>query len=321
MIKTTVVIPNYNGEKYIKNCIESLLSSSVELKIVVVDNGSKDASVKIIETQFPMVEVIKLDTNTGFCNAVNVGIKNSKTPYVFLFNNDATVFKDTIEVLERDLDKYPKVFSVQAKMLSMSEPDKIDTAGDEYCALGWAYAIGKDKHSIDYAGINPVFSSCAGAALYRRATFKKLGLFDNNHFAYLEDVDIGYRANIFGYRNIADMNAKVLHAGSGSTGSRHNEFKVRISARNSIYLAYKNMPLLQLAINIPFLMAGVMIKQLYFIKKGLGRSYFEGIFEGISFCFSREARRHKISYKPERLSTYIALEVVLLANVFKRPFA
>lgn len=98
----------------------------------------------------------------------------------------------------------------------------------------------------------------------------KIGYFDENHFAYLEDIDIGYRARIFGYQNGYCPDAIVYHAGSGASGSRYNAFKVDLSSRNSIYLIYKNMPLLQLILNLPFLLLGFLVKTLFFIKRDLG---------------------------------------------------
>lgn len=137
-------------------------------------------------------------------------------------------------------------------MLSMKEPELVDTAGDLYSAFGWAYAIGKGRPSSNYTAPKRVFSNCAGAALYRKAHLEQIGGFDELHFAYLEDVDIGYRAQIFGLKNVTEPAAVVYHAGSGSTGSRYNAFKVTHSSRNNIYLIYKNMPLLQLILNLPF---------------------------------------------------------------------
>jgi len=321
MVKTTVVIPNYNGIKYIKGCLDSLMASTVKVDIVVVDNASTDGSKELIRDDYPGVKVIPLKSNTGFCHAVNVGIKASSTEYVFLFNNDASVYPNTIEILENDLDKYPGCFSVQAKMLSMADPTVVDSAGDEFCALGWAYAWGKDRPAKKFKGIRPVFSACGGASLYRKCVFEEIGYFDENHFAYLEDVDIGYRANIFGYKNIADMDAKVLHAGSASSGSRHNEFKVRLSAKNSVYMMFKNMPLLQLIINYPFALLGIAIKGAFFIKKGFGAAYFGGIWDGLKLSYSKKGMEKKIPYKKGKASTYIAMEVILLINVLRRLFA
>ena len=116
------------------------------------------------------------------------------------------------------------------------------------------------------------------------------GLFDEEHFAYLEDMDIAYRANILGYQNWFCPGARVYHAGSGTSGSRYNLFKVRYSSRNNIYLIYKNMPFLQILLNLPFLAAGFGIKLLFFARRGFGREYAAGIKNGFHWLPPGEGR-------------------------------
>ena len=195
-MKTTVVIPNYNGRNYLQDCLTSLLEGSEVPAIIVVDNGSVDESAAMVKEKFPMVKLIALPENRGFSAAVNIGIREAGTEYVFLLNNDTVVLKETIEELEAAMERHPKAFSVAAKMLQMKNPELIDSAGDFYCALGWAFARGKDRKTEAFSKETSVFSACAGAALYRKAVFEKIGDFDENHFAYLEDIDVGYRANI-----------------------------------------------------------------------------------------------------------------------------
>ena len=144
------------------------------------------------------------------------------------------------------MGKERNCFSMEAKMIQMREPEKLDGAGDYYCLLGWAFARGKDQPVEKYQKCDRIFSACAGAAIYRKELLEKIGLFDEAHFAYLEDVDVGYRANLYGYRNLFAPDAAVYHAGSAVSGSRHNPFKVELTARNNLYLIYKNMPPLQL---------------------------------------------------------------------------
>ena len=254
MTNTTVVIPNYNGMKYITGCLHSLFKGEEEPKVIVVDNGSTDGSREWIIETYQNIQMITFPENKGFSAAVNAGIRAATTEYVFLLNDDTTVEEETIPALEAVMEQNADAFSVAAKMLNMNSSDKLDGAGDFYSSLGWAYARGKDKSADRYSrsGATRIFSACAGAALYRKKLFDVIGYFDENHFAYLEDLDIGYRANIKGYRNLFAPEAIVYHAGSGVSGSRHNEFKVSLSSRNSIYLIYKNMPLLQIIINLPF---------------------------------------------------------------------
>lgn len=321
MNKVTVVIPNYNGKEYIKACLESVLLSSTGADVIVVDNGSTDDSLELVKEGFKNVRLIELPDNTGFAHAVNVGIKASDTPYVFLLNNDTVIKNDTIAKLTRAMDQNPGAFAFQAKMLKLSDESIIDSAGDYYCALGWAFAYGKDKKAdsyIEYTKRRRIFSACAGAAMYRRELLDKTGLFDEAHFAYLEDVDIGYRAKIYGYDSFLAPDAVVLHAGSASSGSRYNEFKIRLSARNSIYLIYKNMPFPQIILNLPFLVPGFLIKTVFFIKKGFGRVYIRGLINGVRLCFTKEAGLNRVRYDKKRLKNYRNIQIILWLNVLRR---
>ncbi|MBR4768761.1 MAG: glycosyltransferase family 2 protein [Lachnospiraceae bacterium] len=320
-MEVSVIIPNYNGINYIEKCLESVLLSDMDTEIIVVDNGSMDGSAELVERKYPQVKLIRFSENRGFCAAVNEGIRACATPYVFLLNNDAAVMPDTVLKLYRMLSENQGVFSCQALMIKMSDEKIVDSAGDYYCALGWAFSLGKDRLREDlerYTNRRRVFSACAGAAMYRRDILDKIGLFDENHFAYLEDVDIGYRARLYGYENYILKDAVVLHAGSGATGSRYNEFKVYHSSRNSIYLIYKNMPSGQVLLNFPLLTAGFLIKTLYFAKKGFGKTYLRGLTDGFRLCFTKSGRGHKIVFDKEKLGTYVRIEFLLLLNVIRR---
>ena len=321
MIKTTVVIPNLNGSEYISNCLKSVFNSDTEVAVTVVDNGSSDGSVETVMKDFPQVNLIRLDENTGFCHATNLGIASSETEYVMFLNNDTVVNKDSIGILENFLDTNPKAFSAQALMVQLKDSSKVDSAGDYYCALGWAYGRGKDKPVTKYrTGSSKVFSGCGGACLFRKSILDNIGYLDENHFAYLEDVDLGYRALLAGYDNYVCYDSVILHAGSGFSGSRHNEFKVGLSAKNSIYLIYKNQPILQILINLPFLIIGYAIKLLFFISKGLGKTYLQGIAAGIKLSFSDSGKPHRVKFVFNRLKSYIKVQFLLWINIFRRLF-
>lgn len=316
-MRTTVIIPNYNGIKYLENCLVSLAKQeNEEFHTIVVDNGSTDGSRELVTEKFPHVELICFEENQGFCGAVNAGIMATGTPYALLLNNDTTVETDFVYRMSEAIGE-KRVFSVNARMLSMQEPDMIDDAGDLYCALGWAFARGKGKHKDTRYGKN-IFASCGGAAIYRKDILDKIGLFDENHFAYLEDIDIGYRARIYGYRNCYEPKAVVYHAGSGFSGSRYNEFKIKLSSRNSIYLIYKNMPILQILLNLPFLFFGFLVKWLFFIKKGYGSIYIRGLWQGFQLSMSKNVRCHKVRFRPEHIGNYCIIQWELWKNIFVR---
>lgn len=313
----TIIIPNYNGHTFLKDCLDALIPQLREnIHVLVVDNGSTDESVSFLQS-YEGIQTIFLSENTGFCGAVNAGIKASCTKYIILLNNDTRVLPGYVDALVKSMEQDERIFSGSARMLQMHASDLIDDAGDEYCALGWAFARGKGKASDRYDKPVEVFAACGGASIYRRAVFEKIGYFDEQHFAYLEDIDIGYRARIFGYRNVYVPEAKVLHFGSGFSGSRYNAFKVRLSGRNSVYLPWKNMPLVQLVLNLPFLMIGYLTKYIFFIRKGLGKEYRQGISEGMKLCRNTRSREYKIGGFFRFFKAYCHIQILLWKNLFK----
>ena len=278
--KVTVVIPNYNGLKFMEPCFKALeMQLCRDFEILVVDNGSGDGSVEWLkEHEIPS---IFLETNTGFSGAVNVGIRASKTPYVILLNNDTEPDCHYIGEMIKAIERSPKIFSVSSKMIQMYHPDLMDDAGDMYSVLGWAFQRGVGRPEKLYKKSCRVFTACAGAAIYRREVFETIGYFDEMHFAYLEDIDVGYRAKLYGYDNVFCPEAVVYHVGSGTSGSKYNSFKVKLAARNNVYLNYKNMRTWQLLLNSPCLLAGTFVKFLFFKKMGFGKDYVSGFLEGI----------------------------------------
>ena len=308
----SIVIPNYNGNRYLKDCLESVFKQTYQqYEILIIDNASTDDSYEWIK-QYKSIVFKRLDRNYGFSRAVNEGIKMAQGEYVLLLNNDTIMEADFLQQLLDEMESHQKVFSICSKMIQYHNPHLIDDAGDEYTLLGWTRKCGDSESIESYTQSREVFSSCAGAALYRKSIFDEIGYFDESFFAYMEDVDISYRARIYGYQNRYCANAKIYHIGSATSGSRYNTFKVKLAARNNIYVPYKNMPLLQLILNIPFLLVGYFIKYLFFIKKGLGSAYKEGFFEGI-----RGIRNvHKVPFKWKHLIYYVHIELLMIKNTF-----
>lgn len=294
-------------------CLASLKKQTYrDYRILVVDNASTDGSIEYMKENYPEIDVIALDQNYGFSRAVNVGIQNSATPYVILLNNDTTVDPHYVEEMVKAIEKSPRIFSVSSKMIQMYHPELIDSAGDLYTLIGWGICRGTGRPVTNYTEADEIFTACAGAAIYRRSAFKKIGYFDENHFAYLEDIDVGYRAKIYGYKNMYCPTALVYHVGSGTSGSKYNSFKVKLSARNNIYLNYKNMPIVQLILNFLPLLAGYLVKYVFFIKIGFGKDYKEGIKEGLQTMKAQK----KVKFRLRHLDNYVRIELELIANTF-----
>lgn len=307
----SIVIPNYNGEKYLRDCLTSIRQQEgVEYEIILIDNASTDSDYLWLQ-QEPGVYVERLDQNYGFSKAVNIGIRHAKGDYVLLLNNDTILCPGFLHAILETMEKDHSIFAVSSKMIRANEPDKIDDAGDAYTLLGWTKKRGDGQVITCYTKEEEVFSACAGAALYRKEVFEQIGGLDEAFFAYMEDVDLSYRARIYGYKNMYCPKALVYHIGSATSGSRYNPFKVRLAARNNVYVVYKNMPLLQLIVNLPFLFTGWLIKYLFFCKKGYGKVYREGLLEG----FKTLDQVTKVKYHTKHLKHYLYIEYALIKNL------
>lgn len=315
-MKVSVVTPNYNGEKFLKTFFESLDNDSELVgEVIIIDNGSDDNSRDYINNStfsFP-VKLIENSQNLGFAPAVNQGISKAQYEYIFSLNNDTEVKKGSIRHMVELISSGEDIFSVQAKMLQYDNKDLIDDAGDEYNLLAWTKKTGENHSSSEYSEVREIFSSCAGAALYRKSLLEELGMFDDSFFAYMEDVDLAIRSKINGYRNLLCPQAIVYHVGSATSGSRHNEFKVRLAARNNVWVVYKNIPIPFKITNFIFLFLGFLIKYLFFLRKGFGSVYLSGIREGLS---SRDKIK-KTEFKSKNIKTYLKIEYRLIINTIK----
>ena len=309
--QVTVIIPNYNGLQFMGICLDALERQTCRnFEVLVVDNGSTDGSVEWLKQQG--IPSIFLKENTGFSGAVNAGIRAAKTPYVLLLNNDTEAAPDFVGGLLAEISRSKRIFAVSSKMVQMYHRELMDDAGDMYSLMGWAYQRGVGRSSRGYNRPMEVFSACAGAAIYRRSVFDEIGLFDEMHFAYLEDIDVCWRAKIRGYHVRYCPKAVVYHVGSGTSGSKYNPFKVRLAARNNVYLNYKNLPLAQLLVNLPGIVAGAAVKYAFFRKIGFGQEFLAGIREGISTA----GKCRKVPYSSGRISNYLAIQWELIAGTF-----
>ena len=315
-MKVSVVTPNYNGKKFLKNYFKSLnLDKEYIGEVIIVDNASGDGSVEYIKnTKFEYdVRIIENSENLGFAPAVNQAISKAKNEYIFSLNNDTEIEKGTIKALINLIESDEEIFSVQAKMLQYGDKNIIDDVGDDYNLLGWTKKRGEGRSSAEYMEVSEIFSSCAGAALYRKSLLDKYGAFDFKFFAYMEDVDLALRARINGYKNLYCPDALVYHIGSATSGSRYNEFKVKLAARNNVWVVYKNIPIPFKIINFIFLFFGFLIKYIFFLKKGFGPQYLQGIREGLN----RRNELEKVKFRGKNFKNYFKIEYRLIINTIK----
>lgn len=316
--EVTIIIPNLNGGDYIAECLDSVANQTIAHDLIVVDDGSTDVSLSVLRKRAEAGELTLIEhgENKGFAAAVNTGIRAADTPYVILFNNDAKADQAFAEELLRTVKKNGKIFSVSAKMLQMKHPELIDDCGDYYCALGWAFSPGRDKNETFYNRRVRVTSACGGAAIYDRKIIEELGYFDEAHFCYLEDVDIGLRAGRAGYINLYEPAAVMYHAASATSGSRYNAFKIKLTVANSLYIIYKNQPLWMIILNLPFLVTGFSVKTLFYIMKGQIRPCLAGYQEGLKKIENAKNKRPAAS--PAGIGRDLKLYFELLGNMVRR---
>ncbi len=241
---TAVVIPNWDGIDMIGECLTSLETQSLVVTIVVVDNGSKDGSVDFIKTKFPEVTLLELPENTGFTGGVNTGIKYAlKHDYEFivLFNNDALASKDWVKNLVQAAQNDESAGIVTGKFMLMDKKH-LDSTGDILSIWGLPFPRGRNELDTGQFDLPEyVFGATGGATLYRTKMLRKIGIFDDNFFAYFEDVDMSFRAQLAGWKVLYTPDAVAYHHLS-QTSSRHGSFARYHSIKNFILLYNKNMP-------------------------------------------------------------------------------
>ena len=239
-MKATIVIPNINGKGWLKDSIESVYAQTEQdFELIIVDNGSTDESLEQARSYCgrPNFTLIENGTNTGFSHAVNQGIARARGEYVVMFNNDAFAEPEWLAELIRTAETDPKIFAVQSLMLRHFERELADDAGDYVTWMGFACKTGDGRRASRYTKQKRIFSACGGAALYRKSILEEIGTFDENFFAYFEDVDLSWRANNAGYKCVLCPTAKCYHICGASTGAvKYNAFKSQQSGRNSILL-------------------------------------------------------------------------------------
>lgn len=304
-MKVAVVIPNWNGADMIVESVDSLLAQTYGHSVVVVDNGSVDDSVSVIEARFPNLTLLKNSTNLGFAGGVNTGIRYALEQgfdAIALLNNDALVDEKWLEHLVSSLDTHPEVGIATCKLMSIDK-SHLDSTGDIYTTWGIPYPRGRneivsEKHDND----SWVFGASGGASIYRSEMLKDIGLFDEDFFAYYEDIDISFRAQLAGWKVRYEPKAEAYHATS-STGSRVKGFFTYQTIKNYPFIFWKNVPLRLFPTVLPRFALAYGI----FTLKGLltpSRTWptLKGLFVTTVFLPKKLWQRHRIQ-KNRKVST------------------
>jgi GT2 family glycosyltransferase len=269
----TVIIVNWNGKRLLQECLESLANQTYrDFSIVVVDNGSVDGSVEWLKQKFLNVHVISLDKNYGFCLANNIALKEVRSEYAALLNNDAMPQKDWLDRLVAALEKNPAAGFAASRFLYHDRPDIIDRAGDGYTRAGVAILRGRGESARHYHRTEWIFGACGGASIYRMRMLKEIGYFDPDFFLIHEDVDLSFRAQLRGYQCLYVHDAVVLHHASSSIG-HDSPVSVYYGHRNLEWVYLKNMPAGLIAKTLAPHIMYVMAAFLFFLIRGQIRPF------------------------------------------------
>jgi GT2 family glycosyltransferase len=237
----SVVIPNWNGLRFLPPCLDALAKQThPSIEVIVVDNASTDGSQVYLKAEQPQVRLIELPENRGFTGACNAGMQAAHGEFIALLNNDTEVDPGWAAAVIDAFSRYPEAGLIASKMRLFDQRDRLHTAGDYFTIDGrpgnrgvWQADTGQ------YDQEEYVFSACGGSSAYRRAMLDQIGLLDDDFFFSLEDVDLAWRAQLAGWRCLYTPAAIVYHhlsaTGGGATASYYD-------GRNLLFVLVKNIP-------------------------------------------------------------------------------
>ncbi|MBE2201692.1 MAG: glycosyltransferase family 2 protein [Anaerolinea sp.] len=260
--QTSIIIVNWNGRSWLETCLPALQDQTCQdFEIVVVDNGSADDSAVWLARHWPQVRLLTQSRNTGFAPANNVGIQATTTPYVVTLNNDTIVSPTWLAEMVTAMSE-PDVGMVAACIVQWSQPHLLDSAGIEVDRAGIAWQRGWNQTVATATTPADVFGPSAAAALYRRAMLDDIGLFDDDYFAYYEDVDLAWRAQQAGWRCRYAPAAQVQHWHS-ATAAAMPARKLYLISRNKIWTLLKNYAVASLWTALPAILAYDVLATVY----------------------------------------------------------
>lgn len=267
----SVIIPNWNGRHHLAGCFDSLARQAFrDFEVILVDNASTDGSAGFVRGHFPDAGIVELHKNAGFAGGVNAGIRAAKGEYIVLLNNDTEAEPHWLEKIALAIREHPDVWIFASKLLNYYDRDIVDSAGDALDLSLGPYKIGEYEPSENHREQRFIFGACGGGGCYKRDLFDRIGLFDEDFFAYFEDIDLSFRANWAGFRCLSVPGAVVYHkvaATSGADTRSRDRFDM-MRRRNYLFMIVKNYPLPFLVCHGPFICAAHFLKFILNLCRG-----------------------------------------------------
>jgi len=229
----SIIIVNYNGKHHLEKCLKSLMEIDYKnYEIILVDNNSSDDSIDFVKKLYPSLVIIQLEKNYGFAEPNNIGAKKAKGELLLFLNNDTIVKPNFITELVKVIKTDSKIAICQSFLLKPN--GEIDSSGDFVDTLGRAYSSRKKVSEV-----REILSARGAAMLIRKESFFDLGQFDKHFFASFEDVDMGWRAWLWGYRVVLVPNSVVYHTGGQTIKNISNEVRFH-GIKNTLIIRLTN---------------------------------------------------------------------------------
>ncbi len=267
----SVLIVNWNGEKWLKNCLDSLKAQTYKnYEIIFIDNASTDGSVNFVKQHHPDIKLIQNDENVGFAGGNNIGYKHSEGQYILLLNNDTIVEPGFLNKILMAFEKIPNLGSVQAKLVLMDDRKKLDVAGSYWTDTGFLYhyGFGKNESLEKYNKPMPFFSNKGAAMLISRTAIERVGLFDDDFWCYYEETDFCHRLWLAGYECWYWPGATVFHAMGGTSLAFKNDFIQYHNFKNKLLSFIKNFEYHTLLWLLPVFLLEVVGLASFWLLKG-----------------------------------------------------
>jgi GT2 family glycosyltransferase len=241
----TVAIASYNGHRLLESALPSLAAQSFrDFRVLVVDDASRDDTVEWLRESWPEVDVVVHERNRGITAALNTCLRVPQTPLIGLFNNDVTLDPRCLQELVKALGEHPEAGWAGGKLIDFHERDVIDGAGDVFTWTRAGTRRGHRERDLgQYDEPRAIFGACGGAAVYRRSVLEDVGLFDEDFFAFYEDIDWDLRAQLAGFSCRYVPTAIVYHMGSATIGRGLTDFTRYHLWRNTLWVIAKDLPL------------------------------------------------------------------------------
>ena len=312
----SVIIVNWNSTKYLKHCLRALTHQTfTEFEVIVIDNGSVDSNVNHIVENWPLLKLHleHLPENLGFAAANNIGARLARGHWLALLNPDAFPEPDWLERLLEVAETHQNAFFA-SRQIQANAPTLLDGEGDSYHISGLAWRRNYGVPVQEKKEVEEIFSPCAAAALYPRQAFLDVGGFDEDYFAYHEDVDLGFRLRLKGLRCFFVPKAIVHHVGSARTG-KQSDFAIYHGHRNLVWTYVKNMPLLLFWLFLPLHLVANLATIIRFSVAGHGKAIWRAKIDAVKGLGSMLRRRKFIQENSKESITYIfrTMERSLLA--------